>query len=262
MKFRTQLMLANGLVLTLMLIIAAALYNSVNSLIYAAKWVSHTHEVMERGNTLMKLMVDMETGERGFLLVGKEEYLEPYQQGRKAFEEVMTDVKNLVSDNPQQVRRLEKINAMAHEWHEKAAGIEIELRRKMNNAGRDSTVSMKTIIDLLEKDTGKRIMDQIRNDIDEFVNIERTLMLGRSKENEETANNAIYTAIFGTLLALILGIIAVVVLTRSLMKQLGGEPSVVANMANRIAKGDLTISFDENDKKVGLYGSCRIWCTT
>jgi methyl-accepting chemotaxis protein len=54
--------------------------------------------------------------------VGKEEYPDPYHNGKKAFNEVMADVKTLVSDNPGQVRRLEKIHEMANEWHEKADG--------------------------------------------------------------------------------------------------------------------------------------------
>jgi methyl-accepting chemotaxis protein len=138
MKFRTQLMLGNGIVLALMVVIAVVLYNGVNSLIETSKWVNHTHEVIERGNTLMKLMVDMETGERWFLLVGKEEYLAPYHNGKKSFDEVMSDVKTLVSDNPTQVRRLEKIHDMAKEWHEKAATPEIELRRKVAAQSNDS----------------------------------------------------------------------------------------------------------------------------
>ncbi|MBD0258080.1 MAG: CHASE3 domain-containing protein, partial [Cytophagales bacterium] len=218
--------------------------------------VNHTHEVIERGNTLMKLMVDMETGERGFLLVGKEEYLDPYHNGKKAFNEVMTDVKSLVSDNPAQVRRLEKIHDMANEWHEKAAMPEIELRRKVAAPSSEAT-RLPEVIALIEKDTGKRFMDQIRADIDEFVNIEKTLMTGRSKENDSTAGVALNTAIFGTLIALLLGITAVLMLTRNLMNQLGGEPNVVTEMAKRIANGDLTISFDGNTQKVGLYGAMQ-----
>jgi methyl-accepting chemotaxis protein len=172
----------------------------------------------------------------------------------------MADVKTLVSDNPAQVRRLEKIHDLANEWHEKAATVEIELRRKVAAQAaqsNDTALGMNEVIALIEKDTGKRFMDQIRADIDEFVNIEKTLMTGRSKDNDSTAAMALNTAVFGTLIALLLGITAVLMLTRNLMNQLGGEPTVVADMARRIANGDLTISFENTTRKTGLYGAMQ-----
>jgi methyl-accepting chemotaxis protein len=256
MKFRTQLFLGNGTVLALMVIIATVMYSSVTSLIATFKWVNHTHEVIERGNTLTKLLVDMETGERGFLLVGKEEYLEPYHMGKKSFEEVMRDVKNLVNDNPAQVRRLEKIHSLANDWHLKAAEAEITLRREIAK-NTDASLSMENVIAMLEKDTVKKLMDQLRSDIEEFVNIEKNLMGGRSKESDETASTAINTSVFGTLAALIIGIAVVFVLTKNLMGQLGGEPAEVAEMAKKIASGDLTMTFDSNGQKVGLYGAMQ-----
>ncbi len=36
---------------------------------------------------LRKGMVDMETGERGFLITSKDEFLEPYEQGQKALKQ-------------------------------------------------------------------------------------------------------------------------------------------------------------------------------
>src|SRR6267154_2854351 len=109
MKIRTQLFLGNGLVLVLIVILAMVSLNSIKALIGTSKWVKHTHEVIERANLLGKLLIDMETGERGFLIVGEEEYLEPYNAGKKRFEKVMDEIKLLVSDNPEQVTRLEKV---------------------------------------------------------------------------------------------------------------------------------------------------------
>jgi methyl-accepting chemotaxis protein len=102
-------------------------------------------------------------------------------------------------------------------------------------------------------------MDQIRADIDEFVNIEKTLMNGRSKDNDNTASTALNTAIFGTLMPLLLGFAAVMMLTRNLMNQLGGEPNVVTEMARRIANGDLPFRLMATPAKPACTAPCRTW---
>jgi len=58
-----------------------------------------------------------------------------------------------------------------------------------------------------------------------------------------------------------LGVIIVLVIlanviTRKLLKHVGGEPSVIADIANKISKGDLTVQFQSNGKvKSGVYAS-------
>jgi methyl-accepting chemotaxis protein len=44
----------------------------------------------------------METGMRGYLLAGKEEFLDPYKGGQKRFFEQIKNLKNTVNDNPAQ----------------------------------------------------------------------------------------------------------------------------------------------------------------
>ena len=75
----------------------------------------------------------------------------------------------------------------------------------------------------------------------------------KDKVNEQSSEDA--RSAFGTArnlmlvlggLALLAGIFAGVVITRSLLKQLGGEPDYAAHIANRIAAGDLAVSIDSN----------------
>ncbi|MEO1984749.1 MAG: CHASE3 domain-containing protein [Fuerstiella sp.] len=45
-------------------------------------WIKHTYEVIDHAKELLAYGVDMETGMRGYLLAGKEEFLVPYNQGK------------------------------------------------------------------------------------------------------------------------------------------------------------------------------------
>jgi CHASE3 domain sensor protein len=46
-------------------------------LLSAIQWVEHTDRVINNANEAVKLTVDLETGMRGFLLSGDEQFLDP-----------------------------------------------------------------------------------------------------------------------------------------------------------------------------------------
>jgi methyl-accepting chemotaxis protein len=161
LKFRSQLMLGNSIVLILMIVIGIVVYFSVSSLIQNSKWVQHTHEVLEHGNELVAQMVNMETGMRGFLVGGQDGFLDPYNAGGKKFDKEMADAKLLVNDNPAQVRRLEEINQLAKQWDEKAAKVQIEERRKANEGAK----AVAYFKEVQSRIVGKEIFDRMRGEI-------------------------------------------------------------------------------------------------
>ena len=55
----------------LMVIVAYNSINNTSSMVEDSLWLAHTHEVIADANELIKLIVDMETGERGFLITGE-----------------------------------------------------------------------------------------------------------------------------------------------------------------------------------------------
>ncbi|MBT4265864.1 MAG: hypothetical protein HN945_14950 [Deltaproteobacteria bacterium] len=159
LKFRTQLILGNAAVLLLMAIIGIIVYFSANSLIQNSTWVAHTYQVIEHGNSLVAEMVNMETGMRGFLVGGRDHFLEPYLDGEKNFAKLMTESKALVSDNPEQVRRLEHIEQLSRNWDEKAAKVQIALKRQANE-GANAAAKFKEV---QSRTVGKEIFDGIRD---------------------------------------------------------------------------------------------------
>ncbi|HIG42856.1 MAG TPA: PAS domain S-box protein [Gammaproteobacteria bacterium] len=212
MKFEARLRLEIGIIVILMMVIAPIVYFSINNLVETSKWVSHTHHVMENGKSLEKYLVDMETGERGFLITGKEGFLEPYTRGKANFESLMVETKQLVSDNPTQVTRLEKIQEQVKEWINKAANPEIVMRIKMNK----NHVTIRDVSLLVEAGTGKNILDDLRGRFDTFISTEKELLYKREKEAKSTAILAINVTIFGTILAAILGVVISVRMSRKL----------------------------------------------
>ena len=56
---------------------------SIRSINQTEKWVEHTHKVLEQAKDITSAAVDIETGMRGYLLAGKEGFLDPYKRGEK-----------------------------------------------------------------------------------------------------------------------------------------------------------------------------------
>ncbi len=158
LKLKTLLISGNALILSSIIIIGFVIFFSISSLITISGWVEHTHKVIGNAEILVADMVNMETGMRGFLVGGKENYLDPYYQGKGEFNKILTETKELVSDNPEQVSRLETIGLLAKQWDEKAAIIQIDLKKEANK-GAEAEELFKN---LRERIVGKQIFDEMR----------------------------------------------------------------------------------------------------
>jgi signal transduction histidine kinase len=102
--------------LLLLVVLGAALVAQVRALVDAAEWVDHTDEVIATASRLERLCVDMETGERGYLLMHDPAFRAPYDNGRREFGSALQTLAVLVSDNPPQRARVDAIRAAIGRW--------------------------------------------------------------------------------------------------------------------------------------------------
>ncbi len=146
------------IVLLLMLIVSTVSYKSIEKMIFTTKWVAHTHEVVEVAKEVSSYMVDMETGLRGFLVTGNQNYLEPYINGNKNFEKYIKIGAELTSDNPTQIKRWKEVDSLKKEWVRKWAEPEIKKRKEVLK-GADTIAKFKEIS---TRTLGKELFDGIR----------------------------------------------------------------------------------------------------
>jgi diguanylate cyclase (GGDEF)-like protein/PAS domain S-box-containing protein len=93
--------LALGLSLTVMLSIGG--YFTLAHLRESGAWATHTQEVLLAIANIESDLVNAETGQRGYLLTGKKNYLRPYEAARKNTADHLASFLALVADNPQQI---------------------------------------------------------------------------------------------------------------------------------------------------------------
>ena len=131
------------------------------------QWVDHTDQILDQSGHLLMLMIDMESGTRGFVATGDESFLQTYLQGAARSDSEFKVLYQQLDDNPQQRKRLSDIQTGYGEWETYANRI-IALRR----AGQADPT-------LYENQQGKRTMDALRAQISEFQTTEEELRAAR-----------------------------------------------------------------------------------
>ncbi|PIL19830.1 hypothetical protein P775_12595 [Puniceibacterium antarcticum] len=143
----------------------------------AGRWVNHTQEVLSEAQTILTAAVDMETGMRGYLLSGLENFLEPYDAGNALSSVKFSALKETVSDNPRQVARLAEAETVLGQWVSQVAEPEIEVRRVIGNS-----TTMTDLAREVRKGKGKAYFDAFRGKIATFIENEQALLIDRSAE--------------------------------------------------------------------------------
>jgi len=215
----------------------------------AYAWIDHTHNVIRRSREVLAAAVDAETGMRGYLLAGKEAFLEPYENGRERFSQLTKELKKTVDDNPAQVKLIGEMENTFKQWVENVTEPNITLRRKIGFAK-----TMDDMADLIGEARGKIYFDQFRQILNDFQSEEADLMAMRKAENQSTASHTRMLVMACTLIAAIIGLFLAFTVTREVQKQVGGEPSIIAAIAERVSEGDLTLAV-EAGKRTGIYAA-------
>lgn len=146
----------------------------ISYLLSVIQWVEHTDRVINNANRALKLSIDMETGMRGYLLAGDEHYLDPYELAKPAVVAELKGLEVLVSDNPAQIDRLKRIEALQDDWIAYAEEMIVQRRIKGE------------YIAPLRTGRGKRLTDEIRGQFEELVAVEQQLRLARNADVTRT----------------------------------------------------------------------------
>jgi PAS domain S-box-containing protein len=150
------------------LILAGAVLWAAYDLNDTMQLVEHTDRVVGQSRRLLRLVVDMETGERGYLVTGNDTFLQPYQEASKAIDSEYRKLYLLVADNPPQQTLLERLQGNLLHWQSYAEHM-IALRRA---GGAYSDLSINLV--------GKGEVDEIRDQLAGFQSVEEHLREKRS----------------------------------------------------------------------------------
>ncbi len=116
MNLRRTMNMAVVVPVALLLLLAILLGWEVRELITHGAAVAHTEQVKARLFETQKLLLDQETGLRGYLLTHDERFLDPYRSGSAAYPKDAAELMQLVADNPLQTNRVNALNHSYQQW--------------------------------------------------------------------------------------------------------------------------------------------------
>lgn len=160
-RFRRLLLRSVALPSVLAALLAALLFWEVRQLLQADELADQADAVLAEAVRVRQLLVDRETGLRGFLLTNDESFLEPYHDAGGVLPRALDRLESLVRDEPDQLARLADLRARWADWESFASE---ELRRF--RGGGDW-------LNLVVEGQGKRRMDGMRRLLDELTSVER-----------------------------------------------------------------------------------------
>ena len=97
-------------------ILAVTLILEVQSFVNRAGLVEHSDRVIAIAQRIYRLRIDHETSLRAYLLTNDERFLQPYREGREEARKLEDQLRQLISDNPEQQAQNEKALQAYQDW--------------------------------------------------------------------------------------------------------------------------------------------------
>jgi diguanylate cyclase (GGDEF)-like protein/PAS domain S-box-containing protein len=197
MRWSVEKKIATGFALTLaiLFIVGIVSYRNTRQLINDNNSVAHAHEILDELDHTLALMTDAETGQRGFIITGDEQYLEPYVKATAYINQHIERLKGLIANEPELRRHLPTLEQDISERLKISAESIAQQRAKGFDAAKE----------VIATGRGRRMMDAIRATIAEMSDEENQILERRSAESAASARNTIITlTIFGLLLLALL----------------------------------------------------------
>jgi signal transduction histidine kinase len=193
-----------AIVLAALIANAALSYRATRILINNDRSVFHTHQVLTALEVVLSTLTDAETGERGFIITGANEYLEPYQSAVGQIDQDLRTLKELTADNPQQQERIPILQqGIAERLSILKSGIDFK------TAGNTEAAQA-----LIASGAGKRSMDDVRRLINEMETVENRLLAERMEDSRKSQSYTFLTFVTANLLAGSLLLATAIVVTK------------------------------------------------
>ena len=197
LSFRQRVLNGFAVSIILVLVVGILSYRSISQLEDDSVAVDHTQKVIKTATNLLQLMIDAETGMRGYVATNNKAFLDPYTEALPNINHDVEQLRVLIADNPIQVKRIDSLSAFVN------AQLNI-LKENIDTRpikGLDFMVQNHMIIN------GKHNMDEIRAINDHLIETENHLLSVRKANSQESSTKALIIIITGSVIFLIIIIV-------------------------------------------------------
>jgi signal transduction histidine kinase len=212
---------------------------SINSLRKTNARESQAKDVVAATLEAQTLVVDEETGVRGFVLTGKDQFLQPYKSASRRWPATVARLRTLVASDQRETAQLERVVELERSYVRDYAEPIIELTRVAPSAAQSPVAATEA----------RRRVDGMRAELDSILATENQRSHERGASSRSTATRAVVAAVVGlcasALLVLLFGAWVNRAVARPIRRASAG--------ATAVAHGDLSARLDEH--AVGEIGT-------
>ncbi|WP_133271926.1 sensor histidine kinase [Hymenobacter radiodurans] len=198
----------------------------------------------EEATTLLRNIIDMETGFRGYMLVGNEAMLEPYHMGERNLLGRFVNLRQQMPLDSPQRGRLERAQRLFQQWASYSHLMISEKREALRrNPDQVALEGLEHRL-LAEGLTGKLLMDQIRALFNGFEADELAARLERRDKLTDSIQQTRMLSISLTIIAITMGIVWATYITRLLAQRI----AMMLDLSRRVAGGDYQTQLKDTDQ--------------
>jgi signal transduction histidine kinase/CheY-like chemotaxis protein/CHASE3 domain sensor protein/HAMP domain-containing protein len=254
--FKRNLLIGFGLSLFLLVISSVASYFSIRNLLDSAFWVDHTNQVILELENTISVMKDAETGQRGYLLTGEEEFLDPFKGAYDSANTSIRHIEFLTQDNPSQQVTVKELRRIFNRRQNLLLS-SVESRRAGQPISFDSLHN------------GRMVMDSARDIIKIMEDRERKLLQLRTANLNKISGYTPILIIVAAILALLITSVFYIRVKRDFDertllqvaleekdREITRRIEIIRNIAEKISAGDYTIRV--NDEESDGLGSLSV----
>ena len=240
----TKLFAGIALLMALFAVVVIFSYRLAGQVLRNAQQVEASQHVSNEAVTLLRNIVDMETGFRGYLLIGNEQTLAPYYYGEREMVGRFSSLRELVQDVPGQVQRLDQSQRLFQQWTAYSHLLLAEKREARRNNPLQRGIDGLAHRRLAENLTGKQIMDGMRAQLAEFERQEAAARRQLRQRLDSSIVRAEWVSAGLAVAALVLGLLGAAYLVRSFSRRLRN----MVDLARRMADGDYSTQITDTSR--------------
>ncbi|WP_264320006.1 methyl-accepting chemotaxis protein [Zarconia navalis] len=203
-----------------------------------------THDIQTELEELEKTLLEAETGKRGFLYTGRQEFLVPYNNATQKIDNELYFLRSTI-DNEVQTIRLNELETTIESYINYMAEV-IELRQ----AGKEQEAKNRVI-----SGEGAQYIERLQAQLDKIQQAEEDTLLQKQQIADRAQKFAAFVSWGSTLLIIAIGLFISFSISRIIRNSLGQA----AEVTERVSDGDLTypIEITSTDEVGQLLGALK-----
>ena len=196
------LLIAIALPLVTLLVIGTKTYENIISFQQQTKFIEETHKVILSLQNLLTLIINAETGQRGFIITGNETYLEPYTYSLNNLNSTIVRLEKLIDDEHSDLLQNAKLNI-----YPLLRGKISQMEKSLDTM---RTHGFNASAEMILSDEGRILMDQIRNNISLIINEEEKILQNKTNQSVVDGQNLLFIYIIGIVISITITTVAII----------------------------------------------------